>query len=559
MVKTGYLWFMVVLLLFLSACSSSASTSGDKEINLPVTADLPKGRKVGKIILNVPTKEEDFIQHEYGFLLAEEWKKLGLDVVVEPLNGESLVRLTENETEFDVMTGTWNGNTDKFDPDFFIYQTLHSTLTANSGYNKTGYKNPDYDALAANQRTAMDQTIRKEIVTKAEELFLKDIPYAPVFHRDLLIAYNDEKFTNFQFTSGEDLNSFWTFMSIEPTGINKYVRWASSNEIESLNPIASTSMQDFQVTRLIYDTLVKVNDRGEIENWAAKSVEDVNGDGLTYLIKLSEGMKFHDGEKLTAEDVQFSFNLVKQAKSDAFSHLVEIVDKVEVLDEQSLQITLKEANAAFVNQTLSQLYIFPLHYWGPILEKDGPKGVIEHKNEKPIGSGPFTLDYWEKGKEVKLDANNGHFSPAKVNGVLRLLYKDSDEMIAAIKNGQAEIGGDSLLPKQADAIKGSRNVQIAQVPNIGLDHIIYNNRKKPFDAIAVRKALTLSIPKETIVKEILKGAGQAANSLISPTNERWHSPDLSGYEYNLTTAVDTLKEAGYEWDEKGKLYYPDGE
>jgi peptide/nickel transport system substrate-binding protein len=546
-----YLWFMVVLLLFLSACTSSASTSGEKEVTLPVTADLPKGRKVDKIILNVPTKEEDFIQHEYGFLLAEEWKKLGLDVVVEPLNGESLLRLTENESEFDVMTGIWNGNADKFDPDFFIYQTLHS-----NGYNKTGYKNPDYDALAAGQRTAMDQTKRKEIVKKAEELFLQEIPYAPVFRRDLLIAYNDEKFTNLQFTSGEDLNSFWTFMSIEPTGINKYVRWANSNEIESMNPLASTSMQDFQVTRLIYDTLVKINDRGEPENWAAESVEDVNGDGLTYLVKIREGLKFHDGEKVTADDVQFSFNLVKQVKSATFSHLVEPVDKVEVMNEQSLQITLKEPYAPFVNQTLSQLYIFPLHYWGPILEKDGPKGVIQHKNDKPIGSGPFTLAYWEKGKEVKLDTDNGHFSPAKVNGILRILYKDTDEMIAAVKNGQAEIGGESLLPEQAEALKESGNVQIAQVPNIGLDHIIYNNRIKPFDDIAVRKALTLSIPKETIVEEILKGAGKEANSLISPANQIWHSPETSGYEYNLTSAIDTLKEAGYEWDEKGKLYYP---
>jgi len=226
------------------------------------------------------------------------------------------------------------------------------------------------------------------------------------------------------------------------------------------------------------------------------------------------------------------------------------------LDEQSLQISLKEASAAFVNQTLSQLYIFPLHYWGPMLEKDGSKAVIEHKNENPIGSGPFTLAYWEKGKEVKLDTDNGHFSPAKVNGVLRLLYKDSDEMIAAVKNGQAEIGGDSLLPEQAEAIKKSGDVQIAQVNTISLDHIIYNNRIKPFDDIAVRKALTLSIPKETIVEEILKGAGTKANSLISPANERWHNQDLSGYEYNLTTAVDTLKEAGYEWDENGKLYYP---
>ncbi|MGM0900925.1 MAG: ABC transporter substrate-binding protein [Bacillota bacterium] len=557
MKKTVYLWVLVIL-LFLSACSSSASTSGEKEVKLPVTADLPKDRKVGEIILNVPTKEEDFVRHEYGFLLAEEWKKLGLDVIVEPLNEDSLSRLTENESDFDVMTGIWHGQAEKFDPDFFIYRTLHSTLTATNGDNKTGYKNPGYDVLAEGQRTTLNQTERKEIVTKAEDLFLEDIPYAPVIHRALLMAYNEEKFTNFQYGSEEGLNSFWTFMAIEPTGLNKYVRWAYPREIESLNPLASTSMQDFQVTRLIYDTLVKITDSGEPENWGAKSVEDANGDGLTYLITLREGMKFHDGEKVTAKDVQFSFNLVKEVESAAFSHLVEVVDKVEVVDELSVRITLKEAFAPFVNQTLSHLYIFPQHYWGPILEKEGPKGVIENKNEQPIGSGPFKLAYWEHGKELKLDADNGHFSPAKVNGILRILYSDTEAMLSAVKNGQAEIGGVSLLPEQAERIKDAQTLQIAHVPTIGLDHIIYNNRIKPFDDKALRKALTLSIPKETIVEEILQGAGKPANSLISPANGKWHSPDLNGYEYNLTSAVDTLKEAGYKWDEKGKLYYPEG-
>lgn len=548
----------MVVLLFLSACSSSASTSGEKEVKLPVTKNLPKDRKVDEIVLNVPTKEEDYIQHEYGFLLAEEWKKLGLDVIVEPLNKDSLVRLTEYETEFDAMTGTWNGHADKFDPDFLIYHTLHSDQTPTTGINKTGYKNPDYDALAVEQRKTLNQTKRQEMVKKAEELYLEDIPYAPVFHRNLHMVYNDEKFSNIKYGNGEGVNSFWTFMAIEPTGLNKYLRWAHTSEIKSMNPLASTSMQDFEVTRLIYDTLVKITDTGEVENWGASSVEDVNGDGLTYLIKLREGMKFHDGEQVTANDVQFSFNLVKEVESAAFKHLTDVVEKVEIVDELSVQITLKEAFAPFVDQTLSQLYIFPKHYWEPILTNKGPKGVIEHKNEKPIGSGPFQLDYWEQRKELKLDTNFEHFSPAKVNGILRILYEDSERMISAVKNGQAEIGGVSLLPAQAEELKEATNVQIADVPTIGLDYIIYNNRIKPFDDLAVRKALTLSIPKESIIEEILKGGGQVANSLISPANKIWYNSGLSGYEYNLTSAVDLLKESGYEWDENGKLHYPKG-
>lgn len=549
---------MIFVLLFLSACSSSANTSGEGEVVLQETADLPQNRKIRGLKLNVPTKEDDPIQYEYGFLLAEEWKKLGLDVIVEPLEKESLSRLTGRESEFDFLTGIWNGQAEIVDPDFLVYRTLHSTSTGMDGYNKTGYSNPNYDALATEQRTILDQTKRKEIVNKAEKLFLEDLPFAPIIHRDLVMIYNDDKFANFSFGNEEGLNSFWTFMDIEPKGLNKYVRWAFPSDIDSLNPLAATDIQDVEVTRLIYDTLIKINRSGEPENWAAKAVEDVNGDGKTFLITLREGMKFHDGEKVTADDVQFSFHLASQVETAAFATLVEAVEKVEVIDELSVQITLKEAYAPFVNQTLAQLYIFPKHYWEPILEKEGPEGVLADKNEKAIGSGPFKLDYWEHGKELKLDANTEHPIPPKLNGILRISYANTEEMVAAVKNGQAEIGGMSLQPDEAEGLKDTKNMKIAQVPTNSLDHLIYNTRVKPFDNKAFREALTLAIPKASIIDEVLQGAGTEAVSLISPVNKLWHSTDIKGYEYNLQEAIDLLEEAGYEWDDKGKLYYPTG-
>lgn len=555
MKKTVLPWLIFVL-LFLAACSSSANTAGEEGVILPVTADLPQNRKVKGLKLNVPTREDDPIQHEYGFLLAEEWKKLGLDVNVVPLEKESLSRLAGREEEFDFLTGSWNGQADSVDPDFFIYRTLHSESSGLHGFNKTGYSNPNYDALALEQRMTFIQSERKEIIHDAEKLFLEDLPYAPILHRDLLMVYNDGKFSNFQFGNGHGLSSFWTFMDLRPKGLNKYVRWAYPSDIDSLNPLAASNSQDYEVTRLIYDTLVKINRSGEPENWAAKSVEDVNGDGKTYLITLRDGMKFHDGEKVTAEDVQFSFHFASQVETAAFAGLVENVKKVEVVDELSVQITLKEVYAPFVNQTLAQLFIFPQHYWEPILTKEGPEGVIESKNEKAIGSGPFQLDYWEPGKELKLDANADHPFPPDINGVLRIIFENTKGMIAAVKNGQAEIAGVSLQPNDLEDISAAERLKIAQVPTNGLDYLLYNTRIKPFADQDFRKALTFAIPKEMIVEEVLEGAGKQAESLISPANTFWHSDDLKGYEYSLQKAVDQLMDAGYEWDDKGKLYYP---
>ena len=90
--KKSILVLLTSTVLFLSACAISTNNemgASATEVILPVTKDLPAKQKVREIVLKVPTKEDDPIQYEYGFMLAEEWKKLGLDVKVEPLNSSS--------------------------------------------------------------------------------------------------------------------------------------------------------------------------------------------------------------------------------------------------------------------------------------------------------------------------------------------------------------------------------------------------------------------------------------------------------------------------------------
>src|SRR5699024_9908329 len=129
-------------------------------------------------------------------------------------------------------------------------------------------------------------------------------------------------------------------------------------------------------------------------------------------------MKFHDGEPVTAEDVKFSYDLVREVESPYFIGLIEPVESVEVIDDLTVRFNLKEAFAPFTTNTLAQMFIFTQHYWEPILEADGATGVLEHPNTDIVGSGPFMIDYWERDQEMKLNTNEDYFQPAKVDGIL---------------------------------------------------------------------------------------------------------------------------------------------
>ena len=356
---------------------------------------------------------------------------------------------------------------------------------------------------------------------------------------------------------GEGLNSFWTFMNLQPTGERKILRWGYPSDINGLNPMNTTETHDFQVTRLIYDSLVRIDTDGKPKLWAAESITDVNKDGKTFQVKLRPGMKFHDGVPVTSKDVKFSFDMVRDIKSPFFLGMVKPIKSIDVINDLTVQFNLTEPFASFISNTLAQMYIFPEHYWTPILEK-GAKAVLEHKNEKIIGSGPFKLDYWRKDEELKLVRNDDYFEKPAIEGILSIPYANIQGMVAAVEQGQADFTGWWIEPIQGDKMKLNPNLEVVDIPDNGLYHINYNMRRMPFDDKSVRLAMSYVIPKQKIVDQLLEGHGSVANSFISPENKFWHNPNVKKFDYDQAKAFQFLKDGGYKWDENGKIYYPEG-
>jgi peptide/nickel transport system substrate-binding protein len=521
-------------------------------------AEPPADRKVRKFDFAIPTPGYDPVRHDWCVLISENWKKLGIDVEVRPIDTGVMISQGLRKHDFDAMVLSWGGMPERIEPDYFTYTCLHSSQAGEGQYNMDGYNNPEYDRYAQLQRVTMDPEERRKAVFKAQEIFARDQPETPVVHHNYIHAYNSADFDSVVPMMGEGLNSHWNFVTIRPTGSQKILRYGHPESFRTLNPLKMVGLHELTIFRLLYDHLMDIDPEGKVVPWAAKDVKVVND--RTIDVTLRDGMTFHDGKPLTADDVKFTFDYVRKWKSGPFMGALRSLDTVEKTGPLSVRIRLKEPDASFLGFAMSYIYMLPKHIWENVPEKVGLKTPEDWTDwsKVTIGSGPFKFEYWRMGEESKFVRHDNHFSNPKVDAILRIDYKDMQTLSMALQRKELDVVGWNLSPLQAQQLKSSKHITVVNVANHGFFPIHYNCRKKPFDDVAFRRALAYGVPKKRIAEEFHEGFAVEAHSMIGPMNKYWHNPNVEKFDLDLEKARKTLRDAGYEWDSKGKLYYPKG-
>jgi len=515
---------------------------------------LPSERKVAPFEMYVTTPQYDPIRYEFGVMIAENWRKLGFEVKVTALDFARMSQQCIQSKNYDTFTLAWAGRAERIDPDHYCYQSMHSSQVNFGQYNIPGYQNPEYDKWAELQRRTLDPKKRREAVWKCQEIAAHDQPYIPICSRRQRMPYNDRDWGNWTAMMGEGLNTFWNFMRITPKTNRKVLRFGFPNDVMAMNPMATSMATDIQVLRLIYDRLMQINPQGVPEKWAAEEIREIND--TTIEVKIRAGMTFHDGKPVTAEDIKFSFEYPTKVKSGYFMGLVEPIADIKVLDDRTVVFKLKRPFAPFLANCLGHVFILPKHIWERIPESAGLKRAQDFPNEKPIASGPFKVAYWRRTEELKMDRFESHFAKPKIEGILYIPYANVQSLFAGVQADECDLGGWWLEAVQAEQFKAVKHVKIIDVRDHGYYFMNLNMRRKPFDDVAVRRALAYATPKQEIVERLLEGHGEVNHSIVAPASEFWHNPTIEKFEYSLDQARKTLSAAGYEWNEKGLIHYP---
>ena len=315
-------------------------------------------------------------------------------------------------------------------------------------------------------------------------------------------------------------------------GYKNTLTWAQGADVTSLDPHQGKETPAIQVNTQIFDTLVTVDpETNEVVPQIAESWEQT--DDQTYVFKIREGIKFHDGSDLTAEDVKFSLDRARN--SAAVSYIVNFIEEVTVDDDHTVTVKTTAPYAP----TLRNLAI----PFAAIV----PKAVVEADEnafiQNPVGSGPYKFVEWNHGDHVTLKAFDDYYAgkPETENLIMKVIPETSQRTIA-LETGEVDLAYD-LAVNDIPKVNSDDKLTVYEIPSLTCWYVSMNMNKKPFDNPKVREAMSMAIDRQTIIDTINAGSGQTADAIIAPAVFGYYSTGVK--EYNPTKAKELLAEAGY--------------
>ena len=323
------------------------------------------------------------------------------------------------------------------------------------------------------------------------------------------------------------------------------------------NPLVSNTQYDGYVNTLIYDSLLKLNSKIELESSMAEKYE-ITDEGKKLVFKLKSGIKFHDGNPVTSKDVKFTLESLANPKyeGDLASYVQSITGfkefhegKVTELkgvvcpDDNTIEINFDTPySPALIN--IGTLGILPAHIWGKIdIDKWG------ENNEaiaKPVGSGPYKFDSFKVGEFTKLVANEEYHNgaPKIKNFVFKVVNEETSS--AELINGSIDLAELSNIKADDAKTLNEKGIEVLKYPNSKIQYMGFNLRNKTLQDIKLRTAIAYGIDREALVNGLLEGNGVVINTPMVPSLWSYPKEGLVEYKFDVEKARALLKEAGYE-------------
>ena len=307
--------------------------------------------------------------------------------------------------------------------------------------------------------------------------------------------------------------------------------------IESLSPEDSGETVQWVPIVNLFDGLYLVNEQYELEPALADSYEP-SADGLTYTFRLKKDVKFHNGADFTAQDVVYTYNwIMDEANASTRTANFELVDTVEAPDNQTVVVTLKEADVTFMVNVATTL-IYPK-------DDHAEKGEDAFKGA-PVGTGAFTLGEWSPQQRVILNAFEDHFRGRPNFDAFQVdVVPEAAGRMAALETGQADNSIWGLNAEDNEALKESGDFKVYETLQVAVNHFPLNNKHPFLSDKSVRQALLFALDREAFAEEIFLGQAQVATSNLSPAIEKFYTPDVAKYEFDPEKAMQLLEDAGW--------------
>ena len=302
----------------------------------------------------------------------------------------------------------------------------------------------------------------------------------------------------------------------------------------SLGQIDPFQMQYKTVQHNVFDPLVRVVPGGEPEPRLATEWERT--DDLTWDFTLREGVTFHDGSALTADDVVFSFTEPMKNMYLAATVITNI-DKVEKVDERTVRITTKGADPLLLN-SISHISIVPAKVYTEL----GAEGFAA----KPVGTGPYTVGDFDVNTHVDLKAYDKFWGEeAKTENIELRYFSDANSLASALESGQVEVAHE-MVPTALKTLEGDDGFTVASGYSGNQNMLTFNSTKGVFADEKVREAANHAIDIDALIEALTYGKGLKEDGQLAIEGVNGFAEDISRPEFDQDKARQLLKEAGAE-------------
>lgn len=306
---------------------------------------------------------------------------------------------------------------------------------------------------------------------------------------------------------------------------------ALNGEIDTIDPHKSVTIVAFQVEQQIFESLVRLKPTlDDVEPELAESWEQP--DATTYIFKLRQGVKFHNGKDFKAEDVKFSFDRIMDEKT-ASSRKPDFtpVKSLEVVDDFTVKFTLNNPYGPFLSK-LENLRILP----------NDPEMDI---TKTPIGTGPFVFVEWVTGQNITLKKNADYWiagEPLLDEVIFRPIPEPSTRVVE-LQSGNINMVNEVPF-KDVETLKNDANTQVYAVNGVVRDHIGFNMENDMFkNNPNLRKAIAWAIDRQTIADSIMYGLAEPSQVAIPTNNWGYDATTEGAFGYDLDKAKEFYAQA----------------
>lgn len=329
--------------------------------------------------------------------------------------------------------------------------------------------------------------------------------------------------------------------------------YATSGDPVNFNPILQSDTTSGWVVDRVFSGLVDID--AKLQPVPDLATEwSTSPDGLEWTFKLRKDVRFHDGKPLTAEDVAYTYNSIKEKgyTGPRASNFISL-NKVEVIDPSTVKFILKEPFSPLL--TSLTYGILPKHLYDakPVAEmKENPA------NRKPIGSGPWKWGEWVTGQYIVLTRNDEFFGKGPYIPEVRLTFvQDTNVQVAKLEAGEIDYLGIPSKDTTRITTQYKDKFNFVKYQGLSFDYIAFNMTRPGLSDKAVRQAIAYAIDRQKIVDDLLEGHAVVMNGPLPPASWAFEN-NVTKYTFDTKKSTDLLEKAGYKKGADG-IYAKDGD